>query len=88
MINLIQLHSFLIFFIYPKSVQKKHDRGMIKMESDRIKYLQNYKRNQELLLSKPSQVEILGELLAMSKHVNLFLLIIMRTVREYHVDQV
>lgn len=50
-----------------KEVITRQEKGMIKMEADRIRFMQKYKKNQEALLAKPEQVSIMGELLVMSK---------------------
>ncbi len=53
-----------------KTVQKRQENNLLKMEATRIKFMKEYKRNQELLLSKPQQVGILSDLIAMSKKVS------------------
>lgn len=43
---------------------------MEKMKNERIRYMKNYKKNQEILLSKPEQITIMSEIIEMSKKVN------------------
>lgn len=53
-----------------KSASARHQKESLRLEKDRIRYMRQYKKNQDLLLSKPKQCGIMGELITMSKQVN------------------
>ena len=53
-----------------KSASVRHHKESLRLEKDRIRYMRQYKKNQDLLLSKPKQCGIMGDLITMSKQVN------------------
>ena len=54
-------------------VSRETDRQKIenhRLETERIKYMQEFNKNRELLLKKPREVNIMGDLIAMNAKVS------------------
>lgn len=62
--------KLILVYVFIFRAQNRQKIDMEKMKNERIRYMKNYKKNQEILLSKPEQITIMSEIIEMSKKVN------------------